>query len=75
MHYKTSDGHMLNKKHTDKAKKAIGEKNGKYQKGTGNSQYGTCWIMNIELKENKKIKKEELNKWIQQGWIQGRKYF
>jgi hypothetical protein len=62
-------------KHTDKTKKLISEKNKIAQKGEKNSQYGTCWIMNIELKENKKIKKEELDKWIQQGWIQGRKVF
>ena len=41
------------------------------QKGEKNSQYGTCWIMKDS--ENKKIKKDELNNWIQQGWIKGRK--
>ena len=40
-------------------------------KGEKNSQYGTCWI-NKE-KENKKIKKEELNIWLEKGWIKGRK--
>lgn len=38
-----------------------------------NSQFGTCWIHNLELKENKKIKKEELNNWTGLGWIKGRK--
>lgn len=45
-----------------KAKEHIGEKN---------SQYGTCWITNG--KENKKIKKEDFFKWLNDGWIKGRK--
>lgn len=39
--------------------------------GKLNSQYGTCWIHNN--KENKKIDKNELNVWIKNGWIKGRK--
>jgi hypothetical protein len=42
-----------------------------YQMGEKNSQYGTCWIHND--KENKKIKKEELENYINKGWIKGRK--
>lgn len=30
------------------------------QKGSGNSQYGTMWICNIELEENKKISKNDI---------------
>jgi hypothetical protein len=41
-------------------KKRIGNKNG---------SFGTIWICNLELKENKKIKKEEE---IPEGWIKGR---
>lgn len=43
----------------------------KHQQGEKNSQYGTCWIMKDN--ENKKIKKEELDTYIQMGWIKGRK--
>lgn len=59
------------KKHKEETKKKIGEKNSEYQKGNKNSQYGTCWI--TKDGENKKIKKEELEIFIQQGWEKGRK--
>jgi hypothetical protein len=39
------------------------------KKGKANSQYGTRWICNIELKQNKKILKEEA---IPSGWVTGR---
>jgi hypothetical protein len=42
-------------------------------KGIENSQYNTCWIYNENLKENKKIKKEDLDNWLKTGWIKGRK--
>lgn len=37
--------------------------------GEKNSQYGTMWISNIELKENKKMKKGEE---IPNGWLPGK---
>ena len=44
----------------------------KAQQRTGhkNHQYGTCCITNGS--ENKKIKKEELDKWIELGYSKGR---
>ena len=42
---------------------------GKQRIGEKNGSYGTMWICNIELKENKKISKDEP---IPQGWIKGR---
>lgn len=42
----------------------------KHQQGEKNSQYGTCWI--TKEGENKKIKKEELEIFEQQGWKKGR---
>jgi hypothetical protein len=45
-------------------------KNHKRQHGDKNSQYGTCWITNDQ--ENKKIKKEELDKYVQLGYYKGR---
>ena len=67
--FKTFEG----KNHTEETKKRIGEANSKHQTGEGNSQFGTMWIHNIELKENKKIKKEEFSTWEQDGWLKGRK--
>jgi hypothetical protein len=58
------------KKHTDETKLKMSESS----KGTGlgktNSQYGTCWI--TKGGENKKIKKEDLDAWINDGWVRGR---
>lgn len=45
-------------------------KNMEHQKGEKNSNYGTCWITNGE--ENKKIKKEELEIYLNSGWEKGR---
>jgi len=56
------------RKHKEESKRLIGEKNSIYQKGEGNSQYGTCWITNG--KENKKIHKGDL---IPDDWRLGRK--
>lgn len=64
--------HFLGKHHTEEAKQKIGEAN-KKMKGEKNSQYGTCWIHSLILKTNKKIKKEELDDYLAEGWIKGRK--
>ena len=42
------------------------------QIGEKNSQYGTCWI--TKFNENKKIKTEELDKYISNGWKRGRHF-
>lgn len=61
------------KKHKPETKEKWKEtyKKIKHQQGEKNSQFGTCWIHNN--KENKKIKKEELENYINDGWIKGRK--
>ena len=62
-------GRHLDEKH----KLKISEANKLNQLGNKNSQYGTCWIHNLELEQNKKIKREELNNWLSENWIEGRK--
>jgi hypothetical protein len=42
------------------------------QKGMKNSQYGTCWVSFIDPNISKRIKKEEVSLYIDQGWILGR---
>ncbi len=57
--------------HSEETKKIMSElKKGKGL-GSENSQFGTCWIT-IEG-NSKKIKKEELEIYIKQGWNKGRK--
>jgi len=63
-----------NKKHTKESKDKIGKNSSIRQKGKLNSCYGTCWIYNLELKIIKRIKKEELNNWLNLGWIKGAKH-
>ena len=64
---------FINKKHTEEFKKRIGAINSIKQKGEKNSQYGTCWIYNDDLKESKKIKKEDMIDFLENGWLKGRK--
>ena len=65
--YNTFEG----KTHSEESKQKMSE----MKKGTGtgkaNSQHGTCWITNG--KEVKKIKKETLDTYLNDGWIKGRK--
>lgn len=63
------------RKHSSETKRLIGElhKN-RLKLGTSiHSSIGTCWIYNLDLKENKKIKKEDFHIWLDSGWIKGRK--
>jgi hypothetical protein len=52
-------------------KKATWEKTGR-GKGEKNSQFGTCWITHSEL-GNKKINKNDLDKFLTLGYTKGRK--
>jgi hypothetical protein len=59
------------KQHTVETKRIIGEKSSIYQKGDRNSQFGTCWITHNTL-GNKKINKDDLNKFLSLGYTKGR---
>jgi len=60
----------VGKNHLQESKNKISETT----KGTGistsNSQYGTCWITKEGI--NKKIKKEDLQAYLNEGWVKGR---
>lgn len=58
------------RRHTEKSKKLISESSSKFQRGEGNSQYGTMWIYSDELRVSKKIPKGDP---IPDGWKSGRK--
>ena len=58
------------KTHSEETKKLIGMKNSISQSGSRNSQFGTMWITNGM--ENKKINKEDLDKWVSLGYTKGR---
>jgi len=61
------------KHHTEEAKRKIGEKNSIHQKGENNSNYGNCWIYSISEKKSICIPKNNLQMWLDKGWIKGRK--
>ena len=64
------NGTFKSKTHSEEAKKKISEK-AKQRTGERNSQYGTCWV--TKDGENKKIKKELLPDYQNNGWVRGRK--
>lgn len=68
-----TDSHIrLNTESAKKARIEVFEKI-EHQKGSKNSQYGTCWIFNVQLEQNKKVPLEELSDWEAKGWFKGRK--
>ncbi len=69
---KRGGGVFTGKHHKESTKKKISEANSKAQKGTRNSQYGTCWVSNTLIKKSIRIKKEFLYDYIAEGWIKKR---
>lgn len=61
------------RKHKEETKLKIGAANSITQLGKNNSQFGTCWIYNKKLKQSKKILSKELEKYLEIGWLKGRK--
>lgn len=44
-----------------------------HQQGAANSQFGTCWVFNDTDQVAKKIKVEELQEMLDNGWRRGRR--
>ena len=63
---------FLGKHHSEETKHKIGEKN-KQLVGERNGSFGTVWIYNESLEQNKKVKKEQVDDFLKQGWKLGRK--
>ena len=61
------------KHHTEETKKKIGLKNSISLLGEKNGMFGKIWIHNIEKKQSILIKIEQLNDYLNDGWIKGRK--
>ena len=60
-------------KHTEETKaKMRASASGKHA-GSKNSQFGTCWIYNLQEKRSMKIAKTDLDIMLQAGWLRGRK--
>ena len=60
------------KSHTAAAKRKIGKSSSVHQSGEGNSQYGTCWVSNVDKQKCIKIKRDELEAFLCDGWIKKR---
>lgn len=58
------------KNHSDETKQLMSEKKKGLGTGETNSQYGTCWVTKDGI--NKKIKKEDLETYLNKGWCKGR---
>lgn len=54
-----------------KRKQTMAER--KHAQGEKNSHYGKVWMYNLQLKKSISIKKEEVEKFLSEGWIKGRK--
>jgi hypothetical protein len=59
--------------HSEETKRRIGEANSKHQSGSGNSQYGTVWIHSLEEKRSMRVKKTDVEWYLDRGWSKGRK--
>lgn len=72
-YYIEHENSFKNRTHSLESKQKIGKTNSINQKGEGNSNYGNMWIHNNDEKISKCISKLDVNRWLDIGWIIGRK--
>jgi len=63
------------KHHTEEFKKKQSERMLARIKEKGHNRLGTKWMYNLQIKKSISIKKEEIDKYLKEGWILGRKMF
>lgn len=59
----------MNSRLFESAKIDAGKRMSVLQGGENNSQYGTRWVVNFSTRERKKIKAEELQDYLDKGWV------
>jgi len=64
---------MLGKHHTEEHKQKMSEIMAVAQAGERNSQYGKCWIHSYAEKRSTRVMKDDVQEWLDRGWILGRK--
>jgi len=64
---------FIGKKHSEETKKKIGESNSLSHLGIGNPNFNKVWMFNSLLNKNIMVKKDEINKFLSEGWKLGRK--
>lgn len=71
---KISPPSWVGKIHKEETKQLMSEKaTSRLKVKSNNNMYGKCWIHNLVLLENKVVQKDELQKWLKDGWKSGRK--
>lgn len=72
-YYKSHPGAFTGRNHKEESKLKIGKANSISQSGSKNSNFGHHWMYNKTSKISRSVKKEEVEKYIADGWILGRK--
>lgn len=67
------NGKWTGRKHTEETKNKMRYSHKNQGVGQANSQFGMKWIYNEYEKKSIKVHKDELQSWLDQGWILGRK--
>jgi len=73
-HWEENLGAFSGKKHSTESKEKMSKSRRGKKMGEENSQYGKCWFYNDLLGLNKRIKKDEIEKYISEGWHKGMKF-